>query len=199
MRIQKMKTGLLKPHEKNPRNITESVIEKVADSIREHGFNQPILVNQDNVICVGHARFAAAKKLGLKTVPVYKKEMTEEQHLTYMLADNKTGEAATWDVGMLREVVVSLEKFEVDLDTTGFSEIELESLMDVDDPIPPDDDGEDVPDDEGDAPDAGVKSFTIQMSEKCHKEFTANLEKIKELRRFNDTEAVLLAVEELAK
>lgn len=84
------------PYENNPRN-NEDAVEKVAESIKEFGFQQPIVVDKDNVVIVGHTRLKAAERLGLDKVPVViADELTEEQAKAYRLADNKTNEIATW-------------------------------------------------------------------------------------------------------
>ena len=89
------------PYENNPRNNDEAV-DKVAESIREFGFQQPIVIDKDGVVIVGHTRLKAAKKLGLETVPVVMADnLTDEQAKAYRLADNKTNEFAEWDIDAL--------------------------------------------------------------------------------------------------
>ena len=135
MEITYLKLNELVPYEKNPRKISEEAIEKVAGSIKAHGFNQPIVVNQENVICVGHTRWQAAKKLGLDTVPVFKKEMTDSQFKKYNIADNKTGEFSMWDIEGLSNIIYEMTNEEGDalsLETEhiGFSEKEIISMLD---------------------------------------------------------------------
>ena len=82
---------------KNPRNNDKS-IDKVANSIKEFGFLQPIVCDGAGVILAGHTRYAAAKKLGLGKVPVlYADGLTPEQARAYRLADNKAGEGSEWE------------------------------------------------------------------------------------------------------
>ena len=86
----------IRPYENNPRN-NEKSVEKVASSIREFGFLQPIVCDGDGVILAGHTRYEAAKRLGLETVPViYAKNLTEGQAKAYRIADNKVGESSEW-------------------------------------------------------------------------------------------------------
>ena len=86
----------IRPYENNPRN-NEKSVEKVASSIREFGFLQPIVCDGDGVILAGHTRYEAAKRLGLETVPViYAKDLTEGQAKAYRIADNKVGESSEW-------------------------------------------------------------------------------------------------------
>lgn len=110
------------PYKKNPRN-NDGAVDAVAASIREFGWQQPIVVDKDGVIIAGHTRYKAAKKLGLKEVPVVVAEnLTEEQVRAYRLADNKTGELAGWDFSALEE---ELSKFtEIDMEQFGFSQDE---------------------------------------------------------------------------
>ncbi len=110
----------IKPYEKNPRDNSES-IPKVAESIKEFGFLQPIVCDGDGVILAGHTRYAASKKLGLTEVPVlFAKGLTEEQARAYRLADNKVSESSKWDDGFLMEELNALEAFDFDMADFGF-------------------------------------------------------------------------------
>ena len=105
------------PYPNNPRNNDEAV-EYVANSIREFGWQQPIVVDTDGTIIAGHTRLKAAKRLGMDTVPVVVADnLTPAQVNAYRLADNKVAEAATWDMEALS---VELEGLEVDFDMTMF-------------------------------------------------------------------------------
>ena len=130
MEVQNISVEELAPYDKNPR-INEAAIEKVAKSIEVHGFNQPIVVDQDNRICVGHTRFYAAKRLDLDEVPVYKKEMNEAQFIAYNIADNKTSDYSTWDEELLKENITELNELQSDLlDSIGFSDDDLAGIFD---------------------------------------------------------------------
>lgn len=97
MEIVMRKISEVKPYGKNPRR-NDGAVDAVAASIREFGFKQPIVVDTDGVIIVGHTRLKAAKKLGLKEVPVcVADDLSPEKVKAYRLADNKTGELAEWD------------------------------------------------------------------------------------------------------
>lgn len=101
MQVQSMKIDEVKPYAHNPRNNDDGV-EAVANSIKEFGWQQPIVVDKDNVIIVGHTRYKAAKKLGMNKVPVVVAEsLSPEQVKAYRLADNKTGELTEWDNKLL--------------------------------------------------------------------------------------------------
>ncbi len=89
------------PYENNPRRNDEAV-EFVANSIKEFGWKQPIVIDKDGVIIAGHTRHKAALQLGMKTVPcLMADDLTPEQVRAYRLADNKVGELAEWDFSAL--------------------------------------------------------------------------------------------------
>ncbi len=109
-----------KPYSRNPRK-NKRAIEKAAASIREFGFRQPIVVDGDGVIVVGHTRLEAAKQLSLEVVPVHQvSDLSEEQVRAYRIADNKTGEYAGWDPELLGEELRALKASDYDLMQTGF-------------------------------------------------------------------------------
>lgn len=111
----------IRPYEKNPRRNDEAV-DAVAASIREFGWQQPIVVDKDGVIIAGHTRYKAAKKLKCDTVPVVvADDLTEDQVKAYRLADNKTGELAEWDTALLGEELAELADF--DMSQFGFDTI----------------------------------------------------------------------------
>lgn len=111
----------IRPYEKNPRRNDEAV-DAVAASIREFGWQQPIVVDKDGVIIAGHTRYKAAKKLKCDTVPVaVADDLTEDQVKAYRLADNKTGELAEWDTALLDEELAKLADF--DMSQFGFDTI----------------------------------------------------------------------------
>lgn len=116
----------IRPYEKNPRRNDEAV-DAVAASIREFGWQQPIVVDRDGVIIAGHTRYKAAKKLKCDTVPVVVAEnLTDEQVKAYRLADNKTGELAGWDFSALEEELAGLAQ--IDMSQFGFADPEAEDF-----------------------------------------------------------------------
>ena len=141
----------IQPYERNPR-LNDDAVDAVAESLRQFGFRQPIVVDAEGVIIVGHTRWKAAKKLGLVKVPVHvATDLTPEQIRAYRIADNKTGELAEWDLDLLPIELQDLQQAEYDLSLLGFDEDELAKLLageagvsagltDPDDvPEPPDD------------------------------------------------------------
>lgn len=109
MQINQVEIAKIRPYEKNAKKHDKTQIENVAESIREFGWQQPIVVDKDYVIIIGHCRFEAAKALGLKTVPVQVADnLTEEQVKKLRLVDNKTNES-DWDLDLLLEEVKELD------------------------------------------------------------------------------------------
>lgn len=131
-------TKSLKPYERNPRD-NDKAVDAVAESIKEFGFLQPIVIDKDGVIAAGHTRLKAAEKLGLEQVPVVMAdELTEEQIKAFRLADNKTAELADWNFVLLDEELASFE--EIDMTKFGFDPLEMADEAEAveDDYIEPD-------------------------------------------------------------
>lgn len=111
-------------YEKNPRKNGEAV-NYVAESIKQFGFRQPIIIDKNNVIVCGHTRMKAAKKLKLKQVPcIIADDLTEDQIKAFRLADNKVSEFAEWDFDLLDEELSNLLDF--DMSAFGFDTMEDE-------------------------------------------------------------------------
>ena len=138
----------IRPYQQNPR-LNEHAVDAVVASLKEFGFRQPIVVDGDGVIVVGHTRWKAAKKLGLAKVPVHvARDLTAQQVRAYRIADNKTAEIADWDLTILPIELSELRDAGVNLGLLGFDQEELAQLMsgdvqtgltDPDDvPAPPD-------------------------------------------------------------
>lgn len=119
----------IRPYENNPR-ANDGAVGAVAESIREFGFQQPIVVDRDGVIIAGHTRYKAAKKLGLTEVPVVVAgNLTDEQVRAYRLADNKTGELAEWDFSALEEELAGIG--ELDMSLFGFEPKEIKAPEEI--------------------------------------------------------------------
>ena len=148
MQVKLRNISELHPYEQNPR-INDAAVDAVAASIKEFGFRQPIVVDEKDVIIVGHTRWKAAKKLGLKKVPVHvATDLTPAQVKAYRLADNKSAEFAEWDMELLPIELADLQTMDFDLDLTGFSEDDLAKLLngDVSDGLTDPDDVPEPPD-----------------------------------------------------
>ena len=118
MQIQEIDIKQIKAYAKNPRK-NEPAVDAVAKSLQEFGWKQPLVVDPATMeIVVGHTRWKAAKKLGMKTVPcLMADDLTEEQIKTYRLADNKTNELAEWDFELLQ---IELDDISLDMSAYGF-------------------------------------------------------------------------------
>ena len=149
MQVEMWSLDRIKPYENNPR-INDNAVDAVIHSINEFGFRQPIVVDTDGVIIVGHTRYKAAKKMGLTEVPVHvAKDLEPEAVRAYRIADNRTAENAEWDYDLLPIEIAGLQQVGFDLELLGFDSEELaklltpgenEGLCDPDEvPDPPDD------------------------------------------------------------
>lgn len=117
------------PYENNPR-INDDAVESVANSIREFGFKNPIIVDGSGVIIAGHTRLKAAKQLGLDEVPVIvADDLSEEQVKAFRIAENKTHDLADWDEDLLADELKALFD-EIDMTDFGFGDFELAMLVD---------------------------------------------------------------------
>ena len=132
MQIQNVPITSVKPYEKNPR-FNDDAVDAVARSIKEFGWQQPLVVDRDMVIIVGHTRLKAAESLGLTEVPVIIAEnLTPEQVKAYRIADNKTGEIAEWNFELLPFEIKDLQDANFDLSLLGFDSEELDRILNGD-------------------------------------------------------------------
>ena len=124
MNIQMVEIDKLKPYASNPRK-NAGAVDAVANSIKEFGFKQPIVIDKNYEIVAGHTRLLAAQKLGLAEIPcVIADDLTEQQIYMYRLADNKTHDLSEWDFDLLD---AEFEKiFDFDASDFGFDEIDSE-------------------------------------------------------------------------
>jgi DNA modification methylase len=129
MQVELWPIERVKPYQRNPRQ-NDGAVDAVAASIKEFGFRQPIVVDKDGVIVVGHTRWKAAQKLGLKDVPVHvAKDLTPDQAKAYRLADNATNELAQWDKELLPLELADLQSVGFDLGLLGLGEDELAKYL----------------------------------------------------------------------
>lgn len=131
MQIKEVAVDKLIPYAKNSRTHSEGQVAQIAASIKEFGFRNPILVDGNGVIA-GHGRLLAARKLGLKQVPTIDcSDLTEPQKKAYIIADNKLAMNAGWDAELLALEMEELLKGNFNLELLGFSETELDELLDT--------------------------------------------------------------------
>lgn len=127
MKIQDLPLDRIIPYADNPRD-NSGAVDAVAESIKQFGFNVPLVLDRDHVIITGHTRYKAAQKLGLSSVPCLIAEgLTDAQARAYRLADNRVSELATWDNALLTQELNALEGMGFDMSDFGFSE-ELDDL-----------------------------------------------------------------------
>ena len=129
-RIEHWLIDKLIPYARNPRTHSDAQIAQIAASIAEFGFSNPILVDTKAGIIAGHGRLLAARKLGLKQVPVIVLDhLTETQKRAYILADNRLALNAGWDEDLLRVELAALQEEDFGLDLIGFEDDELARLL----------------------------------------------------------------------
>lgn len=118
------------PYARNARKIPQTAIDKVAASLKEFGWRQPIVVDEEGVIVVGHTRLLAARRLEMTEVPIHVATgLSPAQVKAYRLMDNRSHDEAKWDLELVGPELVELMGFGFDLDLTGFSPLEIGKLM----------------------------------------------------------------------
>jgi hypothetical protein len=130
MKIEMRRLAEIRPYANNARKIPKKAVNKVAASLQEFGWRQPIVVDRDGVIVVGHVRLLAAQQLGWSEAPVHVADnLTPEQIRAYRLMDNRSHEEADWDLKLLAPELAELESMSFDLKLTGFNVDELDTLL----------------------------------------------------------------------
>ena len=131
MQIEQLKVGDLIPYVNNSRTHSDEQVMQVASSIKEFGFTNPILIDDDSGIIAGHGRLMAAKKLGLDEVPCIRLgHLSEAQRKAYVIADNKLALNSGWDNDLLKIELMQLDSIDFDLNLTGFDLSELANIFD---------------------------------------------------------------------
>lgn len=179
----------IKPYKDNPRDNSKA-IKKVAASIQENGFRQPLVLDKNKVIITGHTRFEAAKTLGMEKLPcIIADDMSKEKVKAYRIADNKVAEYSTWNDSLLASEMEALKELGYDLEDTGFSEIEIMEL--TEDILPEKYDSKEFKDYEDEA-NKKLKSYNVIICCKNEKEqkFVKKLlrEEKKLIRTYNASE-----------
>lgn len=119
------------PYEFNARKHDELQIDRIANSIKEFGFNQPIVIDESNIILVGHGRLLAARKLGLTEIPIVRKTgLTEAQKKAYRILDNKLQGDSSWEFENLTLDLDFLQQNEFDLSAWGLNDLALPNSSD---------------------------------------------------------------------
>lgn len=129
MNIVQIKIESLIPYVNNARTHSDAQVAQIAGSIKEFGFNNPVLIDEESGIIAGHGRVLAARKLNLNTVPCIKlNHLSPAQRKAYILADNKLALNAGWDNDILRLELADLKELDIDTDLTGFTLDEIAEL-----------------------------------------------------------------------
>ncbi len=128
MQIVMRPTESVRPYEHNPR-LNDAAVDAVARSLSEFGFRQPIVVDADGVIIVGHTRWRAARQLGMETVPVHVADLDEVKARAYRIADNQTATIAEWDMDLLPGELRDLEGAGFDLSILGWGQEDLDAML----------------------------------------------------------------------
>ena len=137
LEIAYIATTDLIPYANNPRTHSEQQVSQVASSIKEFGFNNPILIDEHNGIIAGHGRLAAAQKLDLKLVPtITLAGLSEAQRKAYVIADNKLTENGGWDVDALRVEIERLSELDFDIELTGMDANSIKEILDIEVDLP---------------------------------------------------------------
>lgn len=130
-RYENVEIEKLKPYKNNARTHSDEQIEKIAKSMKEFGFINPVLVDGDLNVIAGHGRILGAKKLGMKEVPcLFIEDLTEEQKRAYIIADNRLAEDAGWDKELLKIELEDLKNMNFDITLTGFELEDFDFSMD---------------------------------------------------------------------
>ena len=146
MKIEQLATGDLIPYVNNSRTHDDKQVGQIAASIKEFGFTNPILIDNENGIIAGHGRLQGAQKLGIEQVPCIRLgDLTEAQKKAYVIADNKLALNAGWDMDLLAVEIEGLQALDFDVDLLGFDADELDfSSGAFDEPPSSEDDYEEV-------------------------------------------------------
>jgi len=130
MQIEQIETEKLIPYARNSRTHSDEQISQIMASIKEFGFTNPVLIDEEGLIIAGHGRTVAAQRLGMKTVPTVRlTHLTPAQKKAYVIADNKLALNAGWDLEFLKIELLDLQSEDFDLSLTGFDDDELNDLL----------------------------------------------------------------------
>ena len=197
MKIEEVDIDTIKPYKNNPREIPIEAVEKVKQSIKEFGNNQPIVVDKDNVIVVGHTRWRALKNLGKTKAFIVKKDFNKSEAIAYRIMDNRSGENSKWDKSLLKQEIDTLKDTDFNLDMTGFTFDELDKIME-NNPIfkAPNDMIADINTDSIQAPNSSVKMMQLFFTTETEKKFREMVKELQEeYNKTNVTDTVFTIVE----
>jgi len=198
MQIELIKIDQVIPYENNPR-INEKAVVKVAESLNEFGWQQPVVIDEQNIILAGHTRVRAALSLGWDAVPCFVATgLSDAQKTAYRIADNKTAEFADWDKELLAGEFALLAELDYDM---GFTAFDLDDIAKINDALlefeGEDDLEEELEEDDLDGTVAShVKMVNLYLDQQSEPRFRAMCDKIMAANNLESiTDAVVLAVE----
>lgn len=197
MKIEEIDIEQIKPYKNNPREIPIEAVDSVKKSIQEFGNNQPIVIDQNNVIVVGHTRWRALKNLGKKKAYVIKKDFNNSESIAYRIMDNRSGETAKWEKNLLKQEIETLQENDFNLDLTGLNFDEIEKYLETE-PVfnPPNNMIADFNTDEIKAPTSAVKMVQLYFTTEQALQFRKMIEDLqKEYNKENATDTVYAIVE----
>ena len=133
MKLEKINIDKIRMYDNNAKEHPNWQIEQIKNSIQEFGFNDPIAIDENNIIIEGHGRYLALKELDYKEIEVIRlKHLSEEQKTAYMIAHNKLTMNTEFDIEALKYEINKLETVDFDLSILGFDEAELQEIMEDD-------------------------------------------------------------------
>ncbi|ECL8474625.1 ParB N-terminal domain-containing protein [Salmonella enterica] len=141
LKIEYLPRGKLLRYAKNSRTHSDEQVDQIVNSIREFGFTNPVLIDEDNEIIAGHGRLTAAEVLEIEKIPVIRLTgLTPKQKKACRIADNKLALNAGWDMQLLAEEVSELVESDFDIELLGFSDSEIDDMLNVEPPLSEEDD-----------------------------------------------------------
>ena len=129
MKVEMLDIEKVVPYKNNPRIISEEAVKKVQESLQNFGWQQPIVIDKNNVVIVGHTRLKAAKGLGYKKVVVHKTSLDPEKVNAYRIADNKVGELSSWDDALLQSELLGLQEIGADMSMSGLDTLDIDTML----------------------------------------------------------------------
>jgi ParB-like chromosome segregation protein Spo0J len=191
--IELMSPESLIPYVNNPKKHPEEQVDKIASSIKNYGFTQPVVIDSDNEIIIGHGRIQASKKLGLDKVPVIRREdLSKAEIKALRIADNKVDSTGFENDTLLTELK-EIQDLDIGVEATGFDEEELQSLEDNFE-VPDEDDWADQMESEGDTSEVdGSKQVTFVQDDDWMEKF---LEELKNVYSDDKNEALRMWAED---
>jgi ParB-like chromosome segregation protein Spo0J len=195
MDIKYLSPSELKPYDRNPRKNLN--VDKVADSLKEFGFQQPIVVDKDMIVIVGHTRLEASKKLGFKEVPVLIADISPEKAKAYRITDNRLNQDSSWDYKLLNFEMGDLMDIHYDLSHLGFEETEIEKIVAFEPKFESNNDiVQDISIDEIQAPMSQVRMVQLFLNSETEPLFKKMIEKLQKIYgTSNLTDTVYKAIE----